>query len=82
MTVLKRPGQHLVLECEECGEEGEEFHTDDFAEMIDAAKRKEWQISNDEGEWHHVCGSCAVTDDGNSLARAQQLLGITSRRRR
>lgn len=74
-------GNWRSLECDECGEELEEFEKDDFDVMIADAKAKDWTINNDCGTWHHFCPSC-VLGQGNKVDNARALFGLPAGRGR
>lgn len=61
--MIERRYGKIVFICNECEVEEFETGTDDFNEALQEfksdAEGSEWVIMNDEGEWKHICPSCA-----------------------
>ena len=57
--MIVRFGHRQQLECDECGRSPRnDYDKEDFDIMISDAKRDDWLIINDDGEWKHICPSC------------------------
>lgn len=68
--MINRDGRWMSLECDECGNESDEF--DDFDEMLHDCKEDGWRVYQSQGAWKHECPDC--TGSGG-LARQRALFG-------
>lgn len=69
MTILK-DGDDRQLECEECSETTDVFASEDFEQMVAAAKAAGWKVYLTGGKWLHCCPEHA---HGDKLARQRAL---------
>ena len=71
MTVEYHTHDIRCLSCDSCGENGGEFDSDDFHEMVEAAKADGWLIRKDsDDQWEHYCPECreeVESDDFDDL---------------
>jgi len=58
--MINKEHGRVSLVCDECEEfESDQYDDDDFNTMIQDAKFLGWFITQDEGEWKHMCSDCA-----------------------
>lgn len=55
---IERNGSAQQLVCDNCSDDGEEFHRDDFSLMIASEQRRGWTIRKNRGDWEHFCPKC------------------------
>jgi Fe2+ or Zn2+ uptake regulation protein len=55
---VEHHADQICLVCDECGDNGRDFHASDFDEMVVEAKRKGWKIENRRGQYFHTCPGC------------------------
>lgn len=65
---IHRDGREQYLECEECPETSDP--SENFEQMIGAAKSKGWIIKLEGGEWTHTCKDCGGS---SNIARQRKL---------
>jgi hypothetical protein len=55
MTVHQEYGQRF-FECDECGDESD--REEDFFDALKQIKSDGWLVTEDDGEWTHLCYKC------------------------
>lgn len=71
--MIQKYGDQIQLTCDQCGEESDAYHEDEFTIMIEGAKKDGWKIHRPDGDWKHLCSECS---EGSALDRARKKFGL------